>query len=164
MMAAIEKSDDLSQLYTLIHIVARSRPAGAERLLQRHLGFADDPQVAALALHTLGVQWGCFGEVYEFTIAALNGLDWDPIGDVQDAAITVAGEFLRERSDCGLLERLITLTLDADKWTAVHRFNALARALGASQQDLAGLSARVDEWSRDAIETRALERLDRECS
>lgn len=163
-VAAIESGEGAGHLYTLIHIVARTRPQGGEGILLRHLQHEEDPQVAALALQTLGVQWDCFDQVRGFTLAALSRLDWDSFADVQDAAIAVSGEVLRRRSDCQLLEQLVTLAMDSDKWTATHRFRALARAVGASEQDVSGVSAQAGEWTRDAIEARALERLDRECS
>lgn len=163
-VAAIESSDGKDHLYTLIHIIARTRPQGAEALLLRHLEYREDSQVAALALTTLGVQWSCFDQVRGFAIAALDGLTWDAFSDVQDAAIGVAGEALRARPDCELLERLLLLAMDSDKWTAGHRYRALARALGASQQELSGVSPMASEWTREAIARRARARLDRECS
>jgi hypothetical protein len=161
---AVESGDIADSLYTLIHIIARSRPRGAEPLLLRYLDYRADPQVAGLSLHTLGVQWRRFDDVRDFTLTALDRLDWDPFADVQDAAITVAGEILRERSDRQLLERLTTLAMESDKWTAGHRFGALAMALGASHSDVSGLSAELLHWNRESIEARALERLDTECS
>jgi hypothetical protein len=163
-IAAIESDDGVQRLYTLIHIIARSRPRGAEALLLRHLDYQEDTQVAALALTTLGAQWDCFDQVRGFTLAALDGLDWDPFSDLQDAAIRVAGEALREHSDCELLERLLALATDSDKWTAGHRYGALARALGASHQDLSGVSNLASEWTREAIMYRASERFHQECS
>jgi hypothetical protein len=163
-VAAIESSDGKDHLYTLIHIIARSRPQGAEALLRRHLEYREDPPVAALALTTLGVQWSCFDQVRDFTMAGLDGLDWDAFSDVQNAAIGVAGEALRTRSDCELLERLLALAMDSDKWTAGHRYGALARALGASQRELSGISPTASEWTREAIARRARVRLDRDCS
>jgi hypothetical protein len=132
-------------------------------LLLRHLEYREDPQVAALALTTLGVQWSCFDQVRGFTMAALDGLDWDAFTDVQDAAIGVAGEALRAGPDCELLERLLALAMDSDKWTAGHRYRALARALGASQQELSGVPPTASEWTREAIARRARVRFDREC-
>lgn len=40
------------------------------------------------------------------------------------AAIAVAGEILREHSDCEVLERLAALSMDSDNWTAGHRIGA----------------------------------------
>lgn len=162
-VAAIESSDGKDRLYSLIHIIARSRPQGAQAMLLRHLEYREDPQVAALVLTTLGVQWGRFDQVRGFTVAALDGLDWDVFSDIQDAALGVAGEALRARFDCELLQRLLVLAMDSDKWTADHRYRALARALGASQQALSGMVETASEWTREAIAHRARARLDLEC-
>ena len=62
------------------------------------------------------------------------------------------------------MERLTTLAVESDKWTAGHRFGALAMALGVSRSDISSLSAELHHGNRESIEARALERLDTECS
>lgn len=149
-------------LYTLVHIVARGHPEGGEEVLARFMGYSDDPQVAALALSALGGQWRCFDLVHDQTVAALRGLPWDVMDEVRDAAVTVAGEYLRERRDPEMLDLLLVLVVDADRFEQGHRLHALGRALGASDVELAERARDFGEWSDDQIIDLVFQRLEGE--
>lgn len=158
-ISALDEPQPSRTLYTLVHIVARGRPDGGEEVLTRFMNYVEDPQVAALALNALGGQWRCFDLVRDQTVAALRGLHWDVMDEMRDAAITVAGEYLRDRRDPEMLDLLLTLAVDADRFEQRHRLHALGRALGASDIELAERERDSGRWSDEQISELAFQRL-----
>jgi len=76
----------------------------------------------------------------------VRGVDWDADEDVRIAALSAAGELLRERVDTwlvGLLAATFTSALESHMARQAAYF-ALARAFGQQWEDLPPASRRID--------------------
>ncbi|TBL45338.1 hypothetical protein EYA84_00730 [Verrucosispora sp. SN26_14.1] len=120
-----------SETYRLLYVLLRVGAREHEDLAARYIRYSPDPQVAALALNFLCVHWKLFRRYRSEVVKALNGMEWDSLDELKQAAISATGEYLRSASDQFLLDKIIKLA-ESYEFDLSGRFavEALARALG----------------------------------
>jgi hypothetical protein len=148
-------TEDESRAYDLLYVIGRSSATEHEELVAGFLR-AGDPELAKLALQTLCTFWGLTESYLDSVRTFLDGVSWDPSGDVRLIASSAAGEYLRDHADTGLLARLVELAQPGNDDPVQRRtaLEALARALG----DPLGESLRAGGEKREEWSARVLAR------
>ncbi|ADB30583.1 hypothetical protein Kfla_1482 [Kribbella flavida DSM 17836] len=118
--------------YDLLYVVSRARATRHQELVASFLDCADDPMLARLALQTLCSFWGLSAQYLDFIKRFVAGVDWDHFEDVRQVALSAAGEYLRENTDCELFRGVHGACVDSSSGSVGQRIalEALARALG----------------------------------
>lgn len=126
------------EAYTLIHILGRGGSTGERELIESFLDGPSDALLARIALTVLVDHWGLGAEYRNELRTFIHGVSWDPDDDVRHKALTSAGEFARMTGDAQILADLLAIQGDPaeDELTRDIAFDALARAVGASYNDL----------------------------
>ncbi|MGY6653689.1 hypothetical protein ACXIZN_16095 [Amycolatopsis sp. TRM77291] len=156
----LQSTDDEERTYRLLYIVGRSSATEHEDLVASFLT-GGDPELARLALQTLCTFWGLTETYLDSIRIFLRGVSWDHIGEVRHVAASIAGEYLRDHADTGLLTRLIELAHPGNDDPVERRIvlEALARALGDPIQETLRAGGKDREsWSAQVL-TRAENRL-----
>ncbi|MGH7622681.1 MAG: hypothetical protein ACREMU_10115 [Gemmatimonadaceae bacterium] len=127
----VQSGGAAADVHRALLLLARRHTADAEHAIHALLEQPLDAENAALALRTLCLRWG-LGERYGALLRHfVRGVRWVAEGDVQRAAITIAGEVLASQTDTELMFDLIRLSEDAaDDATRGAAVRALARATG----------------------------------
>jgi hypothetical protein len=101
-------------------------------IVERFLTYKRDPLVARLALQVLCDYWGYHNGYLEDMLRFIRRVPWDDDGYVRDAAISIAGEYLRFHFEPRLLREVVRIVEDADEEKLTRRvaYTALARAMG----------------------------------
>jgi hypothetical protein len=150
--------------YKLLYVLGRSFSRRHEDVIASFLKFSEDAQVAGLAISILCTQWKLGGKYREILETFLRGAEWDILDEAKVAAMTAAGEYLRDTVDCPIFLALLSIAR-SESGGLNGRFaaEALARALGESHADSVpppGVSA--DTWIGRMV-TRAEQRFGAEC-
>ena len=158
--ASLRATEDEEQAYGLLYVLGRSSATEYEELVAGFLR-SGDAELTKLALQTLCTFWGLTESYVDDVRTFLDGVEWDPLGDVRQIAISAAGDYLRTHTDTGMFARLLELAYP-DNTDEVERriaLEALATALGdpvaetlkAGGDDRAGWSARVLSRAEDRL-------------
>jgi hypothetical protein len=125
-----------SDTYRLLYVIARMGAREYEELLAGYMRYSEDPQVAALALSVLCVQWERCHLYRDRLLDALAGVPWDQFDELKQAAISAAGEYLRSANDLAVFQLLLE-TAEVHEVSLEGKFaiEALARALGEPRSD-----------------------------
>jgi hypothetical protein len=144
---------DAEDTYWLLQALGRAGRVEHEVLVAGFLEYREEPTVAALALRVLCRHWG-LADRYADRIREFLYLD-DGVLSPRSVAISLAGEYLRDRRDAAMLERLVELAgEDGVDWIdRKHALTALATALGYPH------SARVRGADGERILVEAVARL-----
>jgi hypothetical protein len=161
-VAALKDPRSGTDPYTLLHIIGRAMDISNEDLVAGRLDCPEDPLLSRLALQILCNYWAKTSHYITHVKMFLAGVEWDNNGDVQQVAVSVVGEFLREQWDDELFRSLLDLALDEDdvRQIRIPAIQALARALGDYWIDMPPLLSRASvesEWYRATLD-RAFQR------
>jgi hypothetical protein len=134
-----------ADLYDLLQILGHSNATQYRSIVEKYLGNVD-PMVRKAALEVLCRHWDLTGEYLDFILRALRGFPGDGDGDLRLAAISIAGEYLREHSEPILLETLLGLFRDVRARQLVREaaYGAIARAVGRSWNELPSAARHFD--------------------
>lgn len=135
-IVAVLKGETSVDVYRLLYVLVRVSAREYEFLVARFINYPADPQVAALALSSLCVQWKLAHRYRHSILLALGGVEWDLFDELKQAAIAAAGEYLRSAKDPLVLDRLTNIATSCES-ELNRRFavEALARALGESYSE-----------------------------
>ncbi|TDD58167.1 hypothetical protein E1263_20265 [Kribbella antibiotica] len=124
--------------YRLLYVVGRTGATRHESLVASFLDCQEDPMLARLALQTLCTFWGKSDQYLSDLRRFVAGVDWDTDGDVQQVALSAAGEYLRHNRDRTLFQSVFNACTKALGGEVDQRvaLAALARALGTPQAEL----------------------------
>lgn len=154
--------------YTLLHIAGRGLLRPDPALVGPYLERSDDPMLARLALQILCNYWGLTERYLPVVRRFVEGVEWDD-DSVRLVALSIAGRYLREHADPGLLDLLLEIAQPDPKspeetLRAQVALEALAAAVGRPREELRPVSTGFDtddEWSR-GVRAEALDRLRRD--
>jgi hypothetical protein len=151
------------QTYKLLYVLARAGSREHEELVARYLDYEEDPQVVALALSALCVQWQMASRYRDYIRKYLRGVDWDVLDEARISAISASGEYLRSARDCSLLHDLLYVAEAGGPMLARFSVEAVARALGEPHsRSVPPSEDESREWAA-AILARGSERYLTEC-
>jgi hypothetical protein len=124
--------------YTLIHILGRSGACRYRALVEQFLEFSTDPMVARIALQVLCSHWNLVADYEEAILRFARGVEWDIDEEVRQAAISAAGELLRNAPAEELKHLLAAIFMNHQESQPSRQaaYFALARAHGRSWADL----------------------------
>ena len=150
--------------YRLLYVLGRMGSRRHEELVARYLDFNSDGQVAGLAVSILCTQWALGSKYRDPLLAHLKGMPWDVLDEAKQAAITAAGEYLRDGTDCPMLEVLLSVaTTDSHDLNRRFATQALARALGEPHgRSVHPPGDEAEAWGADVVQ-RAAARFASEC-
>jgi hypothetical protein len=156
-VAALKDPRSGADPYTLLHIIGHAMDNSYEGLVVSYLDCPEDPLLSRLALQILCNYWSKTSRYITYVKRFLAGVDWDDEGDVQQVAVSVVGEFLREKWDDELFRSLLDLALDEDdvRQMRIPAIEALARALGDYWIDMPPLTSGTTvetEWYRVTLD------------
>jgi hypothetical protein len=102
--------------------------------------------LARLALQILCDFWGLTDDYIGRVVEFVHGVPWDTEDDVRLLAISIAGDYLRERSDNDILATLLRIYHDPDERQIIREtaYRAVARAMGSDWQDLPSAARHFD--------------------
>lgn len=125
--------------YTGLHILGLAQARQYRSLLERFLEDPDDPMLARIALLGLARYWNEADAYLDHVTQAVDGQEWDYLGDVQLTAISIAGDYLSDHDSPELLRTLIDRAEAAPRGTAERNaaLDALARAIGLTWPEIA---------------------------
>lgn len=164
--AELQKENPSVDSYTLLHILGRSGATSYSWLIEKFLNQEDDPFLARLALQSLCTYWGMTISYLDVVARFVDGVSWDSSSDCQRAALSIAGEYLRNNTDKNLLQKLLEILEDEDEDRLVREvaFSAIARAMGKAYRDIPSAARTVDLRSKTVVDLieQAKERLSNE--
>lgn len=157
--AALEEPASAPQydLYTVIHALGEAGCSQYRDAVERYLVCPRDPMLSRISLDVLCRHFGFLQDYVEVLERFVGGVDWDVDGDVQQLAISLAGEFLRESERNGLLFLLIDIATDLaqPEMSREDAVLALARAHGDEWGSLPMASRHFSlesDWVLDVLE------------
>jgi hypothetical protein len=153
-VSQLHSTDPAVDRYTLLQILGYAGYPSWRPQVEQFLACEEDPMLARAALQILCDMWGLTGMYITEILQFLQGVPWDEGGYVRLAAISIAGEYLRNHFQSQLLSDLIGIFEDETE-AAVPRqeaYFALARAIGRDWQQLPS-AARFMDLGRDADPT-----------
>ena len=118
--------------YTLLHILGKAGGVAYRPLVESFLEYREYTMLPRLALQILCEMWGEPQRYLEHIATFVRGVPWDTGDWVRLAAISIAGEYLRDHADDRLLAELVRLCTADGEREIVRRtaYEALARAVG----------------------------------
>jgi hypothetical protein len=146
-LAASEASEDA---YTLLLILGKSGAVQHRSVVERWLPCLEDPMMARLALQVLCNYWDETPRYLPWVLKGLRRLSWDTEDVVRLAAISIAGEYLRNGQDQELLRLLMDTFESLGERLTVREaaYSALCRAAGRSWRDIPSAARHMD-FERD---------------
>lgn len=153
-------------LYRLLYAVSRAGGPIYEPLIAGYLIHPEEPEVSALAVQVLTGHWRVGTKYREQILELLGSPEWDEADDAFIAAVSGAGEILRDGFDADLLRALLKLAEEGrdeynDELIKGFALEAIARALGATHAETVRLPTGVSYavWSQGLLRA-AHDRLD----
>ena len=135
--------DDEELVVSLLYIIGFTLAKRHRGFVEKFLDYRKDPWVSREALHTLCSCWSLTEEYLDVIKMFIRGVDWDLGDDVRIFAIDVAGEFLRKKNNCELLQLLLQIFEGVGPLEPIYEicdyknnfmrscaYQALARAMG----------------------------------
>jgi hypothetical protein len=123
--------------YDLLLIIGKAGATKYEDLVATYLKYRSDPLLVRLALQILCDYWGLSAKYIVSLREFCKKAEWDVEDDVRLAAISSAGEFLRENDDHQLLALLLdTFGTEEDPIVKNAAYSALARSMGREWSDI----------------------------
>ena len=143
---ALREGSPEADRYTLLHILGRAGALSYRPLVERHLHSPDDPMLARLALQILLRYWNEAARYQDRLLAFVRGVDWDEEEDVRLAAISLAGEYLRDAENPQLLAELVGILEDRAERQVVREaaYLALPVAAGRTPDELPSAARHFD--------------------
>jgi len=135
---AVDETTDRDR-YTGLHILGVAQARQYRSLLEQYLEDPSDPMLARIAILGLARYWNEPEPYLDYIARAVDGQEWDYLDDVQLAAISIAGDYLRDHDNPELLRTLIGKAEAAPRGTGIRNatLDALARALGLAWPEIA---------------------------
>ncbi|MFJ8489004.1 hypothetical protein ACIRBZ_11645 [Streptomyces sp. NPDC094038] len=145
-------------LYRLLYAVARAGGPVYESLVAGYLIHPEVPEVSALAVQVLTGHWRVGANYRKEIIELLGSPEWDLSDDAFMAAVSGAGEVLRDAFDAELLRALLKLAEEGrgeydDDLMQRLAVEAIARALGGGHAESLGPPEGVTraQWSQSLL-------------
>lgn len=155
---AMEAGDNSPQLYTLLHILGRSGRPEDKRIVSRYVEFPADPQISALALGFLCLEWGECDRFRDTIRNYYKGVSWDRENELRLKAISLAGECSHRKFDKEIVRDLLDIFDESDRDVIRNAaYSALMRASGAEWSRIP--SPRVGALEREELNIEALDQL-----
>jgi hypothetical protein len=132
--------------YTLLYTLGKGGYESYTAVVEPFLNSPGDPMLAQIALWDLCLEWRLTDRYLPQLSDFVRGVAWDTEEDVRLSAITIAGEYLRNRSNPPLLGQLITIFENHGERQIVREaaYHALGRAMGRAHTELPGASRYID--------------------
>ncbi len=142
----LQKVSPEARRYTLLYIIGRSYAKSYRKLVESYLEYPEDPELSALALQILCGFWGDTPHYLDQVLRFIYGVDWDTSNECRLMAISVVGEYLRDREEKRFLKELIRIYEDEreDHHLREAAYLALARAMGRTYQEIPSAAHEFD--------------------
>jgi hypothetical protein len=128
---ALLRAETVNEKYTLLHVLGHS---GDERYRATIEGFlaCEDASLARLALQILCDFWGDVPRYIHAVDKFIDGSPFDVDGELRQAAVSIAGEYLRHNEDPAIARKIASLYDDAREDVVVRggAYTAMLRAIG----------------------------------
>lgn len=145
--------------YLLIHALGLGGTPSLASVVEPYLTSREDPLQARIALQVLCDFWGLAVRYRENVSSFIDGVPWDLEGDIRSMGISIAGEFIRDHNDVGLLRQLLDIVnnetepMDTREWA----LRAVGRAIGLNHSDLPSLGVPLNGGLSEEILQKARE-------